>query len=104
MKSGRPENSGTSFQRTRSWAHRLVWAGAIIVGGIALRAGGAEVVSPPVPPESWQASYDVVIAGAGTGGIGAAIQAARLGASVLLLEETDWIGGQMLAAAVSAMD
>ncbi len=48
--------------------------------------------------------YDVVIAGAGTGGFGAAVEAARLGASVLLLEETDWIGGQMNAAAVTSMD
>lgn len=49
-------------------------------------------------------SYDVVIAGAGTGGVGAAVQAARMGRSVLLLEETDWIGGQMNAAAVTSMD
>lgn len=48
--------------------------------------------------------YDVVVAGAGTGGTCAAIQAARMGASVLLLEETDWIGGQMNAAAVTSMD
>lgn len=48
--------------------------------------------------------YDVVVAGAGTGGCGAAIQAARLGASVLLLDETDYIGGQMNAAAVTSMD
>lgn len=48
--------------------------------------------------------YDMVIAGAGTGGTCAAIQAARMGASVLLLEETDWIGGQMNAAAVTSMD
>ncbi len=49
-------------------------------------------------------SYDVVVAGAGCGGIAAAISAARLGASVLLLEETDWIGGQATAAGVSTMD
>ena len=48
--------------------------------------------------------YDIVIAGAGTGGVSAAIQAARLGANVALLEESDWIGGQMAAAAVSTMD
>jgi len=48
--------------------------------------------------------YDVIVAGAGTGGFGAAMQAARLGASVLLVEETDWIGGQMNAAAVTSMD
>jgi FAD dependent oxidoreductase len=48
--------------------------------------------------------YDIVIAGAGTGGFSAAIQAARLGGRVALLEESDWIGGQMSAAAVSTMD
>ncbi|HEX4032358.1 MAG TPA: FAD-dependent oxidoreductase [Terracidiphilus sp.] len=48
--------------------------------------------------------YDIVIAGAGTGGFSAAIQAARMGARVALLEESDWIGGQMSAAAVSTMD
>jgi hypothetical protein len=48
--------------------------------------------------------YDVIVAGGGTGGSAAAIQAARLGVSVLLLEETDWIGGQMSAAGVTAMD
>jgi lysophospholipase L1-like esterase len=48
--------------------------------------------------------YDVVVAGGGTGGFGAAVQAARLGASVLLLEETDLIGGQMANAGVTSMD
>jgi len=47
---------------------------------------------------------DVVVVGAGTGGISAAIQAARLGAQVALLEETDWIGGQMTASADATMD
>ncbi len=56
------------------------------------------------PAAELQPRYDVVIAGAGTGGCGAAIQAARMGCSVLLLEETDWIGGQMNAAAVTSMD
>lgn len=47
---------------------------------------------------------DVIVVGAGTGGIAAAIQAARMGARVILLEETDWIGGQMTAAGVANMD
>ncbi|MDO8497220.1 MAG: FAD-dependent oxidoreductase [bacterium] len=51
-----------------------------------------------------QTDYDVIVVGAGTGGVSAAIQAARLGARVLLLEETDWLGGQMTAAGVSTMD
>lgn len=49
-------------------------------------------------------SYDVVVVGAGTGGVAASIQAARQGVRVALLEETDWIGGQMTAAGVSTMD
>jgi hypothetical protein len=56
------------------------------------------------PPARLKDSYDIVVAGAGTGGVGVAVQAARMGRSVLLLEETDWIGGQMNAAAVTSMD
>ena len=48
--------------------------------------------------------YDVIVAGAGTGGCGAAIQAARMGVTVLLLEETDWLGGQTAAAGVTSQD
>ena len=49
-------------------------------------------------------NYDIIIAGAGTGGISAAIQAARMGASVLVIEPSSWIGGQATAAGVSTMD
>lgn len=56
------------------------------------------------PYNKLASSYDIVVAGAGTGGWAAAIQAARMGAKVLLLEETDWIGGQMAAAGVTSMD
>lgn len=49
-------------------------------------------------------NYDVIVVGAGSGGTAAAIQAARCGASVALVEETGWVGGQITAAAVSTMD
>lgn len=55
------------------------------------------------PRRKVSSSYDLVVAGGGTGGFGAAIQAARMGLKVLLLEETDWLGGQM-AAGVTTMD
>ncbi len=51
-----------------------------------------------------QRLYDVAVIGAGSGGCSAAIQAARMGMSVALIEESDWIGGQMTGAAVSTMD
>lgn len=47
---------------------------------------------------------DIVIAGAGTGGIGAALQAAEIGSRVLLIDETDYLGGQMTAAGVTSID
>jgi hypothetical protein len=43
---------------------------------------------------------DVVIIGGGLGGCAAALAAARAGCSVLLIEETDWIGGQLTQQAV----
>lgn len=49
-------------------------------------------------------NYDVVIAGAGSGGVSAALEAARLGSRVALIEESDWIGGQVTAGGVPNMD
>lgn len=51
-----------------------------------------------------RSDYDVVVAGGGTGGISAAIQAARLGVDVLVVESTNILGGQATAAGVSTMD
>jgi len=56
------------------------------------------------PVQAIAGNYDIIIVGAGTGGSSAAIQAARMGARVLLIEDTDWVGGQMTAAAVPNMD
>jgi hypothetical protein len=58
----------------------------------------------PAPAAEQRHEYDVVVVGAGTGGVAAAIQAARMGARVALVEESGWIGGQMTAAGVPTMD
>lgn len=47
---------------------------------------------------------DVVVVGGGTAGIAAGIQAARLQAKTLIVEETTWLGGMLSAAGVSATD
>lgn len=43
---------------------------------------------------------DIVIVGGGTGGCAAALAAAKSGKTVIMTEETDWIGGQLTAQAV----
>jgi len=43
---------------------------------------------------------DVAVIGGGTGGVAAALAAARHGSNVILTEETDWIGGQLTSQAV----
>jgi len=44
--------------------------------------------------------FDVAVIGGGTGGVAAALAAARNGMKVILTEETDWIGGQLTSQAV----
>ena len=55
----------------------------------------------PAHAQTLQDNYDVVVAGGGTGGIAAAIQAARMGMNVLVVEPTNMLGGQATAAGVS---
>lgn len=49
-------------------------------------------------------NYDIVIVGAGLSGVSAAISAARLGMKVLIIEDSEVVGGQAVASAVSTMD
>ena len=46
----------------------------------------------------------LVVVGGGAGGVSAALQAARLGTQVVLVEETPWFGGMFTSAGVSAFD
>jgi hypothetical protein len=43
---------------------------------------------------------DILVVGGGLGGVAAALAACRAGRSVVLTEETDWIGGQLTSQAV----
>lgn len=75
---------GSTFR----YAPALLEALALSGSGLAAGPGGAEVRA------------DVAIIGGGMGGISAALAAARNGLSVILTEETDWIGGQVTQQAV----
>jgi hypothetical protein len=57
-----------------------------------------------VPAQPRDIACDVLIAGAGMGGIGAALSVSARGHSVCLTEETDWVGGQATAGGVPALD
>jgi NADPH-dependent 2,4-dienoyl-CoA reductase/sulfur reductase-like enzyme len=49
-------------------------------------------------------SCDVLVVGGGTGGVAATLAAARRGCGVCLIEETDWLGGQLSSQGVAALD
>jgi len=46
---------------------------------------------------SIELTTDVLVVGGGLGGVSAALTAASLGATVILVEELDWLGGQLTA-------
>ncbi|MCE5202131.1 MAG: FAD-dependent oxidoreductase [Synergistaceae bacterium] len=73
-------------------------AAIFIISLFVLSPVGGQAIAEEAEP------YDIVVVGAGTGGCAAAIQAARMGMSVALVEQSDWVGGQMTGAAVSTMD
>lgn len=60
---------------------------------------------PAKPADSAAKKYcDVIIAGGSTAALAAAIASADVGAKTCLLEPTEWVGGQMTASGVSAID
>lgn len=52
------------------------------------------------PKHAHELKADVCVVGGGVGGVAAALAAARGGASVVLTEEFDWVGGQLTSQAV----
>ena len=61
----------------------------------------ATITLPPSPPTL---DCDLVIAGGGLGGVAAALTAAKAELRVCMTEPTRWIGGQITAQGVSALD
>ena len=62
------------------------------------------VVRVPEAVAIGEIECEVLVVGGGTGGVAAALAAARRGRRVCLTEETDWLGGQLTAQGVSALD
>lgn len=64
----------------------------------------AALISCTGEKRGYNREVDVLIVGGGASGTTAGIQAARLGASTLIVEETPWLGGMLTSAGVSAID
>ena len=65
---------------------------------------GIAVMRVPDEAPAREIECDVLIAGGGTGGVAAALAACRRGCRTCLIEETDWLGGQMSSQGISALD
>jgi len=62
------------------------------------------VIRVTVPDQVPEIDCDVLVAGAGMGGMGASLALAARRHTVCLTEETDWVGGQATSGGVSALD
>lgn len=77
----------------------LVW---LLIAVAPAQVSGAPPDRPP--PREVIDDFDVVIAGGTTAGFAAAVSAAATGSRVCLIEPTDWVGGQLTASGVPAVD
>jgi hypothetical protein len=64
----------------------------------------AAVVPVPRHARVRDIACEILVVGGGTGGVAAGLAAARRGKKVALVEETDWLGGQMSSQGVAALD
>jgi hypothetical protein len=72
---------------------------------IAIGTGPASALPTiPAPEVRRFADFDVVIAGGTTAAFASAVASAESGARTALIEPTDWVGGQLTASAVPAVD
>ncbi len=94
-----PKAGTQSAQHSEATAAKVLDVLSVQAEGDASNA----VISLKPGPEQ-KHSCDVVVIGAGMGGVSAAYEAARAGLSVCMTEPTLWIGGQMTSEGVSAFD
>ncbi len=74
--------------------------GLLGAGAISPFAWNPALASLMARQDGKELSSDIVIIGGGLGGCAAALSACRLGASVIMTEPTDWVGGQVSQQAV----
>lgn len=62
------------------------------------------ILQPTLAKDIDKYETSVLIIGGGASGVTAGLQASRLGVKTLMIEETDWLGGMLTSAGVSAID
>ncbi len=92
----RLRNTCQTGKHARSHARIAIYA--LIAIGLFPLASGCK------PENMADLSCEVLVVGGGASGSCAGIQAARLGAHTLIVEEHPWLGGMLSAAGVSAID
>ena len=95
------------MKRRQFLASGMAASMAALMGGSCATSSRGGHISPYQSARSirgnrWapELSADIVIVGGGLGGCAAALAATRMGARVILTEETDWLGGQLTQQAV----
>lgn len=84
--------------------HEAAAAKVLDVLSVQAEGDASKAVISLKPGPEQKHSCDLVIIGAGMGGVSAAYEAARSGLTVCMTEPTLWIGGQMTSEGVSAFD
>lgn len=82
-------------------------AAAVTLPTAATKTAAADVshrANPEIAPDIDLLNTEVLIVGAGAGGVAAAIALLRAGRRVVLTEPTDWVGGQLTSQAVPVDD
>ena len=85
----------------------MLWSEASVLDVMKVPPTGdaaCAVVSVDANAPAETVECDILVVGGGMGGVAGSWAAARRGHRVCLLEETDWIGGQMTAQGISALD
>ena len=89
------KNVPNKFGR-RDFLKSLGLAAPLILAAPGAAVAETNAVSAGTPsPRAKELSADLVVVGGGLGGCAAALAAARNGLTVIMTEETDWIGGQI---------
>jgi hypothetical protein len=89
----------------RNFVELLTMGGSVIASGAMFGPNSSNAATRRILSDKRnEFSADLIIAGGGMGGFAAAMAALRNGHSVILTEETDWIGGQLTQQGLSCPD